>query len=121
MFKIVDYVEIAYLQQFFTMLTLIFLKNNISLEHLNLLLRIFFVSGVFQNFDVYFWPLLKAEKLLPRSNFTGFLFFSFNIIFSIIHFQPAGLLKIALIVTPLLLSIIIGFKLKWSNYKCHVI
>ena len=40
------------------------LKNNKSLEHLNVLLRIFFVSGVFQNFDVDFWPLLKAEKVL---------------------------------------------------------
>ena len=34
---------------FFTILTLIWLKNNKSLEHLNVLLRIFFVSGVFQN------------------------------------------------------------------------
>jgi hypothetical protein len=30
-------------------------------------LCIFFVSGVFLNFDVDFWPLLKAEKLIPRS------------------------------------------------------
>jgi hypothetical protein len=40
------------------------------LEHLNVLLRIFFVLGVFQNFDVDFWPLLKAEKVLPPT-FTG--------------------------------------------------
>ena len=39
----------------------VFLKNNKSLEHLNVLLRIFFVSG--QNFEVDFWPLLKAEKV----------------------------------------------------------
>ena len=32
---------------FFTMLNPIFLKNNKSLEHLNVLLRIFFVSCVF--------------------------------------------------------------------------
>ena len=51
------------------MLTLIFLKNNKSLEHLNILLRIFFVTGVFQNFDVDFWPLLKAEKVLAPKQF----------------------------------------------------
>jgi hypothetical protein len=39
------------------------------MEHLNVLLRIFFVSGVFQNFDVDFWPLLKAEKVLARKQF----------------------------------------------------
>jgi hypothetical protein len=32
------------------------------LEHLNVILRIFFGSGVFQNFDVDFWPSLKVEK-----------------------------------------------------------
>ena len=25
--------------------------------------RIYFVSGVIQNFDVHFWPLLKAAKI----------------------------------------------------------
>jgi hypothetical protein len=34
------------------MLTYFFFKNSKILEHLNVLLRIFFVSGVFQNFDV---------------------------------------------------------------------
>ena len=58
------------------------------------LMRIFFVSGVFQNFEVDFWLLLKAKK------------FFFKILFSIIHmkhinFEQAGLLKIVLIVTPL--------------------
>ena len=73
------------------------------MEHLNVLLRIFFVSGVFKNFEVDFWPLLMAEKV-PRSNFGGkkiflkiFIFFH---PFESINFQPAGLLKIALIVTP---------------------
>ena len=45
------------------------LKNNKSLEHLNVLLRIFFVSNVFQNFNVDFWPLLKTEKVLPPKQF----------------------------------------------------
>ena len=48
---------------------LFFFKNNKNLEHLNVLLRIFFVSGVFQNFDVDFWPLLKAEKVLAPKQF----------------------------------------------------
>ena len=85
------------------------MKNNISLEHLNVLLRIFFVLGVFKNFDVDFWPVLKAEKVLARRNFVGKFFFLQNFIFyhpfESINFQPARLLKIALIVTPL-------FKLK---------
>ena len=70
-------------------------ENNKSLEHLNVLLRIFFVSGVFQNFDVDFWPLLKAEKVLFLQNFI------FYHPYESINFQPAGLLEIALIVTPL--------------------
>ena len=32
-------------------------------------MRIFFVSGVFQKFYVDFWPLLKAEKVLPPKQF----------------------------------------------------
>jgi len=43
------------------------LKNNKSLEHLNVLLRIFFVLGVFQNCDVDFW--LKAEKVLAPKQY----------------------------------------------------
>ena len=86
------------------MLILIFLKSNKSLEHLNVLLRIFFVSGVFQNFDVDFWPLLKAEKVLAPKQFWRKNFFLQNFIFfhlyESINFQPAGLLKIALKVTP---------------------
>ena len=58
------------------MLSWIFLKNNKSLEHLNVLLRIFFASGVFQNFDVHFWPLLKAEKVLAPKQFWRENFFS---------------------------------------------
>ena len=54
---------------FFTMLTWIFLKITKSLEHLKVLLCIFFVSGVFQNFDVDFWPLLKAKKVLALKQF----------------------------------------------------
>ena len=38
-------------------------------KHLNLLRRIFFTSGGFQNFEVDFWPLLKTEKVLPPSRF----------------------------------------------------
>ena len=34
-----------------------------------------FVSGVFQDFDVDFWPLLKAEKVLPTKQFWRKLFF----------------------------------------------
>ena len=42
------------------------------LEHLNVLLRIFF--------DVDFWPLLKAGKVLPKQILAEF-FFIFNFIF----------------------------------------
>ena len=66
---------------FFTMLTWIFFKNNKSLEHLNVLLRIFFVSGVFQNFHVDFWPLLKAEKVVPPKQFWWKKFFSLKFYF----------------------------------------
>ena len=61
------------------------------MEHLNVLLRIFFVSGVFQNFDVDFWPLLKAEKVLAPKQFflQNFIFFH---PFESINFQPAGFL-----------------------------
>jgi hypothetical protein len=68
-------------------------------------LRIFYVSGVFKNFDVDFWPLLKVEKVLPPKQFWREIFFLHNFIFyhpyESINFEPAGLLKIALIVTPL--------------------
>ena len=63
-----------------------------------------FVSSVFQNFDVDFWPLLKAEKVLPPKLFWQIKFsskFYFYHPYESITFQPAGLLKIALIVTPL--------------------
>jgi hypothetical protein len=77
------------------------------LEHLNVLLRIFFVSGFIQNFDVDFWPLLKAEKVHPPKQFWRKKNFLQNFIFyhpyESINFGPAGLLKIALIVTPLLI------------------
>ena len=53
-----------------------FFKNNKSLEHLNVLLRIFFDLGVFQNFNVDFWPLLKAEKVLALKQFWRKKFFS---------------------------------------------
>ena len=73
------------------------MKNNKSLEQLNVLLRIFFVSGVFQNFDVDFWPLLKAEKVLAPKQFwrekknflKNFIFFH---PFESLNFQPAGFL-----------------------------
>ena len=74
------------------------LKNSKSLEHLNILLCIIFVSVVFQNFDVDFWPLLKKEKVLPPKQFWQKKKFFFKILFSIIHmnlcinFQPAGFL-----------------------------
>ena len=44
----------------------------------------FFDSGVFQNFDVDFWPLLKAEKGLTPKQFLREFFFV-KILFSIIH------------------------------------
>jgi hypothetical protein len=40
------------------------------LEHLNVLLRIFFGSGVFQNFYVDFWPF-KGEKMLAPKQFSS--------------------------------------------------
>ena len=77
---------------FFTLLTLIVLKNNKSLEQLNVLLRIFFVSGVFQNVEVDFWPLLTAEIL--------FIFYhpyeSYKLIASRIPFIVTALLSIFL-------------------------
>ena len=45
LFKIINDFEQFF--TIFTMLTLIFWKDNKSLEHLNVLLFIFFVSGVF--------------------------------------------------------------------------
>jgi hypothetical protein len=72
------------------------LKYNKSLEHLNVSLRIFFVSGVFQNFYVDFWPLLKAEKVLAPKQFWREKNFLQNFIFfhpfESINFQPAGFL-----------------------------
>ena len=62
---------------------LIFLKNTKSLKHLKVALRIFCVSGIFQNFDVDFWPSLKAEKstspeaiLARKKNSSKFYFMS---------------------------------------------
>ena len=68
-------------QRFWTVfyqVNLFFFKNNKSLEHLNVLLRIFFVSGVFQNFEVDFWPLLNAPKQFWREKIflQNFLFFN---------------------------------------------
>ena len=81
-------------------------KNNKSFEHLKILFRIFFVLGVFQKFDVDIWPLLKAEKVLTPKQFWQEKKFLQNFIFfhpyESINLQPAGLLKIALIVTPLI-------------------
>ena len=55
-----------------------------------------FLFQVFKNFDVDFWLLLKAEKVLALSNFGGeknllqnFLFFY---PFESINLQPAGFL-----------------------------
>jgi hypothetical protein len=45
------------------------------MEHLTVLLRIFFVSGIFQNFDFDFWPLQKAEKVLAQNQFNRIFFF----------------------------------------------
>ena len=82
------------------------MKNNKSLEHLNVLWRIFFVSGVFQNFDLNFWPLLKAEKVLAPKQFwrkknflQNFIFFH---LFESINFQPPGLLAFKEKSVPLL-------------------
>ena len=67
------------------------------MEQLNILLRIFFISEVFQNFDFDVWPLLKAEKVLPlkqfcRENFFLKILFSINHPYESINFQPAGFL-----------------------------
>ena len=62
----------------FTMLTrVVFWKNNKGLKHLTILLRIFFVLGVFKNLDVHFFTLLKAEKVRSSSS----SFFSSNFFF----------------------------------------
>ena len=67
-----------------------------------------FCLSVFQNIDVDFWPLLKTEKVLAPKQFWQKIFFLQNFIFyhpyESINFQPAGLLKIALIVTPLFIG-----------------
>ena len=46
-----------------------FFKNKLNSENLNSLWHIFFVLDVFQSFDVDIWPLLKVEKVIPRSRF----------------------------------------------------
>ena len=63
------------------------------MEQLNVLLRIFFVSGVFKKFD--FWPLLKAETVLPPKQFRQgkkILQILFPIIHMVLYFQvkPEG-------------------------------
>ena len=84
---------------FFTMLTWFFGTFKRLMAHL-------FCFRCFQNLDVDFWPLLKAKKCFPRSNFGGKKNFPLNFLFyhpyESINFQPAGLLKTAFIVTPLL-------------------
>ena len=79
---------------------LILTKNNNSLEHLNVLLCIFFMSCVVNKFDVHFWSLLswkrryrKAEKKIPLN-------FTFYDRYESINFCSAGIIKITLIVTP---------------------
>ena len=58
-----------------TMLTCFFWKNNNSLEHWKILLRIFILSSVFKNFDVNFSTLLKAEKVRSWISFWREFFF----------------------------------------------
>ena len=70
--------------EFFVRCRRTYILNNKSLEHLNILLCIFFVSSVFQNFDVDVWPLLKADKVLPQQRLWQKKNF-FKILFSIIH------------------------------------
>ena len=102
------------------MLTLIFLKNNKRLEHLNFLLHIFFVSGVFQNFDVDFWPLLKAEKVLAPKQFWQKKIFHQNCIFfhpfESINFQPAGFLAFKEKSGPLLHPYLDNNQMKKSKF-----
>ena len=66
------------------------------MEQLNVLLRIFFVSGVFQKIYVDFWHLLKAEKVHAPKQFWQEKKFSQNFFFyhpyEYINFQPAGFL-----------------------------
>ena len=52
-----------------------FWKNNKSFEHLIILLRIFFVLGVFKKFDVHFWTLPEAEKVRSWNSFCRNLYF----------------------------------------------
>ena len=58
-------------------------------------------------FKPFIAHLLKAEKMLPPSRFWRVIFFLQNLIFfhpyESINFYRAGLLKIAHIVTPLLI------------------
>ena len=85
--------------------------NIKSLKHVNVLLRIFFVSGVFQNLDIDFWPLL------PKADYGGFFyFFKFDFFHSYesINIYPAGLLKIALIITPLVIWLETGYNLCYN-------
>ena len=44
-------------------LNLNFSENYKSFEHFNVLLRIFFVLSIVRYFDIYFWTLLKEEKV----------------------------------------------------------
>ena len=49
----------------FLRLKLDFYQNKQNWEHL----YVFFVLGVFPNFDVHFWPVLKVENDLSLSKF----------------------------------------------------
>ena len=66
---------------FFTISTLIFLKNNKVWNIQTSYCASFFVSGVFQNFEVNFWPLLKAEKVRPPNRIWRKNLFLQNFIF----------------------------------------
>ena len=44
-------------------------KKKSYLEHFIVLWLIFFVTGVFQNFDVDFWHLLTRKKYFPEADF----------------------------------------------------
>ena len=70
-----------------------FFKNNKSLEYLNVLLRVFFGSGVFQTFEVDFWLLLKAQKVLPPKRYWREKRNFFKISFSILHRYESYKLK----------------------------
>ena len=118
-----DFQFVSFIYSFLPFLTpkLNFFQKQKNSGHLNLLWRIFFTSGVFENFEVDFWPLLKEKKGRSRSRFWREKIFSLKFFFllNFIFYHPyeptnfcsAGLMKIALIVTALVRDFIIYYRI----------